>query len=190
VSVWTQELSKWKRENRVSPRKSAAMHRATHLLWDAPPKLLEDTLALRLCGLNETALRQANNEAVGRLAEHYGADFAKRFFRTARSITVLRSRYVEDELDEALRRGVSQYVSLGAGLDSFAYRKQHLVDVLRVFEVDHPATQAWKRELLHAAGLPLPRNLTLVPVDFEKEALTERLRMRGYRPEKQDSFHG
>jgi methyltransferase (TIGR00027 family) len=94
---------------------------------------------------------------------------------------VLRSRYVEDELDQAIKRGVSQYVILGAGLDSFAYRKRHLVDVLRVFEVDHPATQTWKRERLKAVGVDLPTNLTFVPLDFEKQSLIETLRMKGYR---------
>src|SRR5260370_27601874 len=158
------------------------MQRATHLLRDEPPKLLEDTLALPLCGFeNAIALQSANDAAMAQLGERYGLDLAESFFRAARSGTVLRSRYVEDELDQAIKRGVSQYVILGAGLDSFAYRKRHLVDVLRVFEVDHPATQTWKRERLKAAAVDLPTNLTFVPLDFEKQSLTGTLRLKGYR---------
>jgi methyltransferase (TIGR00027 family) len=72
-------------------------------------------------------------------------------------------------------------VILGAGLDSFAYRQRHLVDVLRIFEVDHPATQTWRRERLKAVGVDLPSNLTFVPLDFEKQALIETLQTKGYR---------
>jgi methyltransferase (TIGR00027 family) len=72
-------------------------------------------------------------------------------------------------------------VVLGAGLDSFAYRRTDLAKVLRVFEVDHPATQAWKRTRLQQVGMELPANLSLVPVDFEKESLIDNLRMNGYR---------
>jgi methyltransferase (TIGR00027 family) len=137
---------------------------------------------LRLCGFeNEVALQSANAAAMAQLGERYGLDLAQSFFRAARSGTVLRSRYVEDELDQAIQRGVSQYVILGAGLDSFAYRKRHLVDVLRIFEVDHPATQTWKRERLKAVGVDLPTNLTFVPLDFEKQSLIETLQTKGYR---------
>jgi methyltransferase (TIGR00027 family) len=72
-------------------------------------------------------------------------------------------------------------VILGAGLDSFAYRRPDLAKTLHVFEVDHPATQAWKRARLRAAGIELPANLSLIPVDFEKQSLINNLRMSGYR---------
>jgi methyltransferase (TIGR00027 family) len=72
-------------------------------------------------------------------------------------------------------------VILGAGLDSFVYRRLDLVKVLRVFEVDHPATQAWKRTRLQEAGIELPPNLSFVPVDFEQQSLIDSLRMSGYR---------
>lgn len=161
---------------------SSAMRRATHLLWDEPPKLLEDTLALRLCGFeNEAALQTTNDAAMAQAAQRFGLDFAQRLDRLGRSQVVLRSRYVEDELDQAIKRGVSQYVILGAGLDSFAYRKRHLVDVLHVFEVDYPATQTWKQERLKTAGVDLPTNLTFVPLDFEKQSLIETLRAKGFR---------
>jgi methyltransferase (TIGR00027 family) len=72
-------------------------------------------------------------------------------------------------------------VILGAGLDSFAYRRPDLAQVLRIFEVDHPDTQAWKRTRLRAAGVELPATLSLVAVDLEKQSLIDSLRMSGYR---------
>src|SRR5262249_37536829 len=83
-------------------------------------------------------------------------------------------------LGKALERGVTQYVILGAGLDSFAYRHPDLADVVHVFEVDHPATQRWKRGRLRELNLTLPRNLTLVPVDFERQPLADGLRASGH----------
>ena len=82
---------------------------------------------------------------------------------------VARSRFVEDELSAAIERGVRQYVILGAGLDTFAYRNPHSSIGLKVFEVDYPATQEWKRRQLNAAKIPIPENLTFVPIDFENE---------------------
>ena len=95
----------------------------------------------------------------------------------------MRQRYTEDELGKALERGVGQYVILGAGLDSFAYRRPDLAGVVRVFEVDHPATQQWKRARLQELNITPPSNLTFVPVDFEQQTLAEGLRAGGHRPE-------
>jgi methyltransferase (TIGR00027 family) len=75
-------------------------------------------------------------------------------------------------------QGVTQYVLLGAGLDTFAHRNPY--PQLRVFEVDHPATQQWKRELLQTGRLPAPANLIYVPVDFERQSLPEQLRSAGF----------
>jgi len=91
----------------------------------------------------------------------------------------LRSRFAEDALAAAVEGGVRQVVVLGAGLDTFAYRSP-LRDRLRIFEVDHPATQAWKRQRLADAGIPLPDSLTFAPVDFEREILAERLAAAGF----------
>jgi len=91
-----------------------------------------------------------------------------------------RSRYAEDELARAVTRGVTQYVVLGAGLDTFAYRNPHAG--LRVFEVDHPATQAWKREQLQAAGIPIPPSLNFVAIDFERETLADGLSHSEFNP--------
>jgi methyltransferase (TIGR00027 family) len=89
-----------------------------------------------------------------------------------------RSRYAEDELARAVAQGVKQYVVLGAGLDTFAYRNPYAG--LRVFEVDHPATQSWKRERLQAAEIAVPPSLTFVPVDFERQTLSNGLKGSGF----------
>lgn len=160
----------------------SAMARAAHLLWDQPPKIFEDTLALQLSGCeSETALKAQMDQLEAEVARTTNPDFAITARRSVTAAVVARGRYLEDEVDQAVRQGVSQYVILGAGLDSFAYRRPELARVLHIFEVDHPATQAWKRARLRAAGVELPANLSLVPVDFEKESLISNLRLSGYR---------
>jgi methyltransferase (TIGR00027 family) len=103
-------------------------------------------------------------------------------YRCARAGIVVRQRYAEDALDEAVVRGVARYVILGAGLDSFAYRRPDLAAVLRVFEVDHPATQQWKRARLRELHVALPSNLTFIPLDFEQHTLADGLHAGGHRP--------
>jgi methyltransferase (TIGR00027 family) len=160
----------------------SAMLRAAHLLWDDTPKIFEDTFALRLSGCDsEPALRAQFDRLDAEFARNVGPGFTLSLRRHATAPILTRSRYVEDELDQAIQRGVSQYVILGAGLDSFAYRRLDLVKVLRAFELDHPATQAWKRTRLQEAGIELPPNLSLIAVDFEKQSLMDGLRISGYR---------
>jgi methyltransferase (TIGR00027 family) len=91
----------------------------------------------------------------------------------------MRSRYPEDCLAESFRNGVRQYVVLGAGLDTFAYRQPFWADSLRIFEVDLPATQRWKCRLLKEASISLSNNVGLVPVDFERVPLTTALSQAG-----------
>jgi methyltransferase (TIGR00027 family) len=142
-----------------------AIRRAAHQLLDQP-RVLDDPLALRIIGAEaEVALRSDPKE-----------DHA--FSRAFRAFMAARSRYAEDELAGAVGRGVRQYVLLGAGLDTFAYRNPH--PGLRVFEVDHPATQAWKREQLLAAGIPIPGALTFVPIDFERQTLAQGMGRSGF----------
>ncbi len=158
-----------------------AMMRAAHLLWD-DPKIFEDTLALRLSGCeSEDALRSNLDRLDAEVARSTNPNFALNSRRSIRATVVMRSRYLEDEVDQAVGRAVSQYVILGAGLDSFGYRRTDLVKVLRVFEVDHPATQAWKRTRLQETGIELPPNLSLVPIDFEKQSFIDGLQRSGYR---------
>lgn len=90
---------------------------------------------------------------------------------------VTRSRYAEDQLSQAVQRGVQQYVVLGAGLDTFAHRNPY--PSLRVFEVDHPATQEWKCRLLQSNEMPKPSRLHYVPVDFERQNLAHQLESSG-----------
>ncbi len=88
------------------------------------------------------------------------------------------SRYTEDAVEEQAGTGVRQYVILGAGLDTFAYRRPD--PALRVFEVDHPATQAWKQRRLADLGVVIPDSLVLVPVDFELQGLGPSLEEAGF----------
>jgi methyltransferase (TIGR00027 family) len=83
-------------------------------------------------------------------------------------------------VERAAASGIGQYVILGAGLDSFAYRRHDLLDRLRVFEVDHPATQAWKRQRLAELGVPAPAGLVFAPVDFERQTIREGLEQAGF----------
>jgi methyltransferase (TIGR00027 family) len=144
-----------------------AMGRAAHQLFDKP-LLLEDPLALRVIGPHSAQEIRTHRER-----------FDDRFARHLRAFVVVRSRLAEDMLHEALQRGVRQYVVLGAGLDTFACRNPYRE--LRVFEVDHPTTQEWKRRQLVSSDITLPESLTFVPVDFETQTLGERLRASGFR---------
>jgi methyltransferase (TIGR00027 family) len=92
----------------------------------------------------------------------------------------MRSRFAEEELEMAVSSGVRQYVVLGAGLDTFAYRNPYPESALRVFEVDYPATQEWKRGNLAEARIAVPPSVTYAPVDFEHQTLAEGLRLAGF----------
>lgn len=99
-----------------------------------------------------------------------------------------RARFCEDSLRTAFRTGTAQYVILGAGLDTFAFREPELVQACPVFEVDHPLTQFAKRKRVERAGLPMPENLHLVPVDFAKDSLSAALIGAGFDPGKKTFF--
>lgn len=148
---------------------TAAAARAAHLIVDDEPRIFADTLAYTLLG----------DEAENLIGYHrLHGDHP--ILAEARSMATARSRYTEDRLAEARVRGVTQYVILGAGLDSFAYRAGP--GDLRVFEVDHPATQEWKRERLKEAGIAVPGTVTYVPVDFETVVLSDALTEAGFDP--------
>lgn len=99
-----------------------------------------------------------------------------------------RSRYTEDNLEEAIRQGVEQYVILGAGLDTFAFRRPELVKQLRVYEVDRPATQAFKSQRVKELKWKLPPNLNFVPVDFKQGNLAAALAQAGHDPQAKSFF--
>jgi methyltransferase (TIGR00027 family) len=100
------------------------------------------------------------------MAHRSTPEVAQAMVRSARALTVMRQRYVEDALGEAIARGVRQYVMLGAGLDTFAYQLSALASVVPIFEVDHPTTQQWKRARLQELRITLPSNLRFIPLDF------------------------
>ena len=109
-------------------------------------------------------------------------DVLLRALKPTQTVIILRIRYAEDRLQEAISSGVQQYVILGAGLDTFALRQPSWADRLRIYEVDHPASQEMKRHQIQRIG-PLPSNLTLVPVDFETDRLDAALIEAGFDPE-------
>ncbi|MGE3621633.1 MAG: class I SAM-dependent methyltransferase [Acidimicrobiia bacterium] len=102
-------------------------------------------------------------------------------------VAVIRARLAEDVVEAAYARGGRQYVLLGAGLDSFAYRRTDLTG-LRVFEVDEPVSQAWKRDRLRQVGIDEPPDLTFVPVDFDTQRLDEQLLAAGFDPRQPAAF--
>jgi methyltransferase (TIGR00027 family) len=136
--------------------------RAAHQLLDGEPKLLDDPLAVTLLGPDVLGRIRANAEAYRRpVAE------------SLRAHVVLRSRFAEDRLAEAVGRGITQYILLGAGLDTFAFRQPQWAQSLRILEVDHLQTQRLKRQLMDAADLPTPANVSYFNIDFERESLQE-----------------
>jgi methyltransferase (TIGR00027 family) len=143
--------------------------RAAHQLLDEP-LVLSDPIALPILGPHaEAELREdpfVYNDPTS---------------RGLRAAVVVRSRFAEDELARAVATGVRQYVVLGAGLDTFAYRNPHKAGGLRVFEVDHLSTQQWKRDCLKDAGIPIPEDLIFAPVDFEHGTLAQGLAEAGFR---------
>jgi methyltransferase (TIGR00027 family) len=149
---------------------NTAVWRAVHTLLDDEPKILADPFARALAGFgSDEALLAAHDAHPAAHVPGIRAPYA------------VRNRYAEDELAEAVGRGIGQYVILGAGLDSFAYRRPDLMRSLDVFEVDHPATQAWKRARVAELGIEVPARLHHVPIDFERETLTEALAAGGLR---------
>ncbi len=151
-----------------------ALRRAAHQVYDAAPRVFDDPLAVAI--LPAEQLPELHKTAT---------KLHKPFSAALRAFLVVRSRYAEDQLAAAVARGVDQYVLLGAGLDTFGYRNPHAG--LRVFEVDHPATQQWKRGL--TGGLPRPDvPVTHVPVDFEVDSLPEQLQIAGYDVERPGVF--
>src|SRR5262252_441947 len=142
-----------------------ARQRAAHQLLDHGT-ILDDPFAMKILREDEKDLLQFANEhplaSIGRL------------------FTAARSRIAEDALSEAVERGFRQIVILGAGLDTFALRSPYGARQIRIYEVDHPATQAWKRQRLAEAQLALPPWLSLVPVDFERDHLGEMLVVAGF----------
>lgn len=147
---------------------AVAWLRAAHQVLEAAPRILEDPVAPRLLGPDaESAIRTGMEP------------FQNRAARGLRSHVVLRSRHAEEQLQVAVQRGARQYAVLGAGYDTFALRQPPWAQALRIFEVDHPGSQADKRRRIAEAGLQAPANLVFAAVDFEHESLLDGLRRHG-----------
>ncbi|BCK66086.1 S-adenosyl-L-methionine-dependent methyltransferase [Streptomyces libani subsp. rufus] len=130
-----------------------ALWRALHVQIDQPPHVLDDEVGLQLAAPDGNWRRRADMDPLATSA--------------LRAAIVARSRFIEDLIAEQADRGVTQYVILGAGLDTFAQRRPEVASRLQVFEVDQPSPQAWKRHRLVELGYDIPDWLHLVPVDFE-----------------------
>jgi methyltransferase (TIGR00027 family) len=130
-----------------------ALWRAIHVQVDSPPHVLEDEIGLKLVAPDDSWRRRPDMDPP-----------ATSLFRAS---SAARARFIEDLVGERADRGVSQYVILGAGLDTFAQRRPEIASSLKAFEVDQPGAQAWKRQRLIELGFGIPEWLRLVPVDFE-----------------------
>ena len=151
---------------------AAAYHRAAHQVLERG-LIFDDSLAARILG--------ASADEIARDAAQHPSRRRMRIF------IAIRTRFAEDALAAAVARGARQLVVLGAGLDTYAYRGAFR-ERLRIFEVDHPATQAWKRQRLADAAIPVPPALTFAPVDFERQTLAAGLAAAGFDPAAQTFF--
>lgn len=138
----------------------AAVLRAAHQLLDGEPRVLYDDIVLQLLG-----------KAVCDDIVHNKGRFYHPYATLMRTSIVLRSRYAEDRLKLAYEKGIRQYLLLGAGLDTFAYRQPAWAESLRIWEADHPTSGKAKSELLYKADIPVPENIMYVPVDLENDDL-------------------
>jgi methyltransferase (TIGR00027 family) len=145
-----------------------AVARALHR-EEPEPWVLDDHLALGLAGAEGESILQLLHDELS----------AEELLAFGRWMAV-RGRLVEDVVERAVAAGTGQYAILGSGLDSFAYRRPDLLGSLRVFEVDHPASQAWKRERLAELCVDLPANLVFAPIDFETQTLRAGLLAAGF----------
>jgi methyltransferase (TIGR00027 family) len=140
--------------------------RAIHLIRHGKPKIFEDAYAVRLTNRRWQTI--IGNRLLYRLL------FKTALYGWVHPVIgdlVARARYAEDLLESAIRHGVSQYVLLGAGMDSFALRRPEWAGSLTIFEIDHPATQQVKKKRIAAMGMPLPKDHFFLPVDLERESL-------------------
>jgi methyltransferase (TIGR00027 family) len=152
-----------------STAERVALWRALHLEFDPPPHVLEDEIGLKLA-------KPADGWRDRR-------DMNPQFTRLFRASIVARARFIEDLVLNEFSRGVRQYVILGAGLDTFAQRRPEFASHLRIFEIDQPGTQSWKRQRLIELGFGVPEWLRLVPVDFEAgDFWWQRLAEAGFDP--------
>jgi methyltransferase (TIGR00027 family) len=148
-----------------------AVSRAAHQILDGDPKILSDPLAVGfVLGSSEAEVR-ANAEVLSQPMR-----------RRTRSGIVVRSRFAEDQLCEAVAEGARQYLILGAGFDTFAYRQPEWAADIAIVEIDHPVTQAAKRRYLQQAGIDLPANVSFGAVDFERMSIVDGIAQSAFDP--------
>lgn len=145
-----------------------ALWRALHLEVDATPHIIEDETGLKLIAPNDGWQQRPDMKYTKRL----------------RASVVARARFIEDVIIEESKKGISQYVILGAGLDTFAQRQTAIASQLEIFEIDQPDTQTWKQQRLMELGFNIPGNLHFVPVDFEISSWFKALTGAGFNTNK------
>lgn len=141
-----------------------ALWRAMHVLTEAPPYIIDDTIGLDLVRPEKGWQERPDMKYTKRL----------------RASIVARARYIEDAANEWVQKGISQYVLLGAGLDSFAQRNSQLLTQLTIYEIDQPKTIEWKKQMLLKNGYSIPTHLRFVPVNFEKTSWWDELLNNGF----------
>lgn len=162
-----------KKSHPVAPEHTAvrtALWRALHVLLDQKPSVLADEIGALLVGEDNWRSRQ---------------DMAPDFSKSMRASIVGRARFFEDLLEEEIKKGVDQYVILGAGLDTFAQRRSDISSKISIFEVDQPGPQEWKKQRLAELRFTVPDGLHFVPVDFEAgQSWWDELIKAGFKKEK------
>jgi methyltransferase (TIGR00027 family) len=152
-----------------------ALWRALHVEVDAPPHVFSDEIGLQLADPEEGWRRRP--------------DMHPQWTSGFRGSIIARARFIEDLIEQQPARGVSQYVILGAGLDTFAQRKREIASHMRIFEIDRPGPQEWKRRRLIELGFGIPDWLCFVPVDFEAgEKWLDQLKSAGFDPKQPAIF--
>ncbi len=183
-------------ENQVSLTAIMTAYIRAHHAMNDTPKIFDDFLAYRLIPEERRALIEQNLTSAlqlnnpERTASCSGQTPTLTSFMQAMGLpnVLSRARYTEDNLEKAVKQGVRQYVILGAGMDTFVFRRPDLLDQLQVFEVDHPATQAFKHNRLAELNWELPKNLHFIPIDFTKESLASALTRSSYNPQARSFF--
>ena len=157
-----EQINKIKEPDNTALR--TALWRALHLLVDEEPYIFEDEIGLKLISPPDDWQQRPDMKFTKRL----------------RASVVARSRFVEDLIISQSKQGISQYVILGAGLDTFAQRRPDIASKIRIFEIDRPDTIAWKEQRLTEFGFGVPEYLHFVPVDFETSSWWEQLLKSGF----------
>lgn len=163
--------------------------RGYHATYDSP-KIFDDTLAYQLIPEERRKLIEQGLSSALKQQSSSEQPTALRFFLQSMGLpqVVSRSKYTEETVEKVVKQGLEQYVILGAGMDTFAFRHPELLKKIRVYEVDHPATQTFKRNRLAELGWETPPNLQFVPVDFSKESLAEAFNEVSYDPKATSIF--